>query len=79
MDIREQRMTAGRMSQIKLSHQSGVSRFRISLAECGHIVLHDDEQLAIQNALAREVRNLVNEFHGPALLSGSKKISGGQR
>ena len=73
MNIREQRMTAGRMSQIKLSRESGVSRFRISLAECGQINLRDDELLAIQRALAREVRKLVNGFHGPAFLTGSRK------
>jgi hypothetical protein len=65
MNIRERRMMAGRLSQIALARSSGVSRFRISLAESGHIVLREDEKIAIARALAREVRRLTKEFRNP--------------
>jgi DNA-binding XRE family transcriptional regulator len=68
MNLKEQRKTAGKVSQIELARTSGVSRFRISLAESGHIVLRDDERLAIQEALAREIRRLSKQFREAASL-----------
>lgn len=62
MDLREKRKKAGKLSQIDLARKSGVSRFRISLAESGNIVLREDELAAIELALAREVNRLAQEF-----------------
>jgi predicted transcriptional regulator len=45
------RKTAG-ISQIELAQKSGVSRFRISCAESGHLRLTADEERAIERAVA---------------------------
>jgi predicted transcriptional regulator len=65
MDLKKKRKKAGRISQIELAQRSGVSRFRISLAESGNIVLRDHELAAIERALAREVERLAREFQDP--------------
>jgi predicted transcriptional regulator len=62
MDLKKKRKMAGRVSQIELAQKSGVSRFRISLAESGNIVLRDDERAAIEAALAQAVARLTREF-----------------
>jgi len=61
-DLKTQRWKAGRLSQIELSKLSGVSRFRISLAETGLTELRDKELYAIEAALADEVRRRAKEF-----------------
>jgi len=61
-DLKTQRWKAGRLSQIELSKLSGVSRFRISLAETGLTELRDQELYAIEAALADEVRRRAKEF-----------------
>ncbi|MGO9403472.1 MAG: helix-turn-helix domain-containing protein [Terriglobales bacterium] len=65
MNIKKQRKMAGRLSQIELAQRSGVSRFRISLAETGHIRLRMEEQAAIERALAGEVQRLATRFRKP--------------
>jgi transcriptional regulator with XRE-family HTH domain len=62
MNIKKQRGLAGKMSQIKLAQRSGVSRYRISLAESGHIALRAEERAAIDRALASEVQRLARGF-----------------
>ena len=69
MNIRENRRIAGRLSQIELARLSGVSRFRISLAESGYIELRDDELRAIEHALVSEVRRRAKDY-------GVQKIGG---
>ncbi len=65
MNIKKQRKMAGRLSQIELAQRSGVSRFRISLAETGHSRLRMEEQAAIERALAGEVQRLATRFRKP--------------
>lgn len=67
MNIKKQRKMAGRLSQIELAERSGVSRFRISLAETGHIRLRTEERAAIDRALASEVQRLAKGFQKPAI------------
>jgi transcriptional regulator with XRE-family HTH domain len=59
---------ASNLSQIKLSQRSGVSRFRIQLAEAGMLELRPSELQAIEEAvrpaLARAAELLTTEF-GP--------------
>ncbi len=62
MNIKKQRALAGKMSQIKLAQRSRVSRYRISLAESGHIALRAEERAAIDRALASEVQRLAKGF-----------------
>jgi predicted transcriptional regulator len=67
MNIKKQRKMAGRLSQIELARLSGVSRFRISLAESGHIPLRTEERAAINRALTSEVQRLANGFQKPGI------------
>lgn len=60
--IKNQRWKAGRLSQIELAQLSKVSRYRISLAEIGHIKLRDDEWRAIDLALVGVVRRRAKAF-----------------
>jgi transcriptional regulator with XRE-family HTH domain len=63
--IRELRR-ASNLSQIELSRKSGVSRFRIQLAESGTLKLRPTELLAIREAvrpaLARAAELLITEL-----------------
>jgi hypothetical protein len=67
MNIKKQRRMAGRLSQIELARLSGVSRFRISLAESGHIALRTEEREAIDQAVASEVQRLAKGFQKPEI------------
>lgn len=49
--FRDIRKTA-RISQIELASRSGVSRFRISCSESGHLRLTAKEEMAIERAFA---------------------------
>lgn len=60
--IKNQRRKAGRLSQIELAQLSGVSRFRISLAENGHVKLREDEWRAIELALVGVVGRRAKAF-----------------
>ncbi len=76
MNIKEKRRRAGRVSQIELAQLSGVSRFRISLAESGYVDLLDHEQRAIEQALVSEVRRRARDLSvrpGTARNSGPKR------
>jgi predicted transcriptional regulator len=75
MNIKNQRKMAGRLSQIELAKRSGVSRFRISLAETGHIVLRAGELTAIVRALARQVQRLAKEFHSSSVPANRRTAS----
>lgn len=51
-DIKQLRLNAG-VSQIRLCISAKVSRFRLSLAECGYQELSEDELMRIAATLAR--------------------------
>jgi transcriptional regulator with XRE-family HTH domain len=68
--IRELRR-ASNLSQIQLAEKSGVSRFRIQLAESGTLQLREAELQAIRDAvrqgLAKAARLLCSEFDSESL------------
>ena len=72
MDIKDKRRMAGRLSQIELARRSGVSRFRISLAESGHIVLRPEELAAIKRTLAKEIQSLAEGLLKSGINFGEK-------
>jgi transcriptional regulator with XRE-family HTH domain len=49
-DLKEQRELAG-LTQFSLSRRSGVSRMRLSLAECSEIDLDPEEKAAVRQIL----------------------------
>jgi transcriptional regulator with XRE-family HTH domain len=53
MDIRLLRKTA-RLTQLELAQQTGISRVRLSFAECGYCELTHEEVARIQEAIAKE-------------------------
>ena len=61
MNIRRLRESV-RASQFEVATRSGVSRWRISLAESGHIHLRDEELAAIEEALLKLNRERVVQF-----------------
>ena len=48
------------MTQLQLSNESGISRVRISFAECGYIRLNPAEEQALKRAMAREIERRVS-------------------
>lgn len=62
---------ASNLSQIQLAQKSGVSRFRIQLAESGTLQLREAELQAIRDAvrpgLAKTARLLCSEFDSEPL------------
>ncbi len=56
MDIRQLRKTA-RLSQFELSQRTGISRIRLSHAECAYLRLRPDEESAIR----RTIREIAQE------------------
>ena len=55
MDLRAMRELAG-ITQFALSRRSGVSRMRLSLAECGEAELSDKEEEKITNILLAAIQ-----------------------
>ena len=55
IDIRQLRKAA-RLTQIELAQQTGISRVRLSLAECDYVKLSHKELDLIQKVIAREPR-----------------------
>ena len=66
-DLRELRRIAG-LTQFAVSKASGVDRTRLSLAECGHVQLRNDEYVAVQNALVREIQRRTSEAQNILLI-----------
>lgn len=54
-DLREMRELA-RITQFSLSRRSGVSRMRLSLAECGEVELSKPEKEKIMNVLLAAIQ-----------------------
>lgn len=61
LDVRGLRALAG-ITQIQAAKRSGVERSRLSLAECGHIGLSDEELDAVMRVLRKEIRNRAEKF-----------------
>jgi hypothetical protein len=43
------------LTQWELAQRSGVSRMRLSLAECEQVVLHGDEEVVVRSVLATAI------------------------
>jgi transcriptional regulator with XRE-family HTH domain len=59
--IRECRKAA-KVSQYELARRSGISRMRLSLAECGYVELDPDEDRTLRAAIRSAVREQVATF-----------------
>ena len=67
MNLRELRRMAY-LTQFQLAQRCGVSRMRLSLAECGHLQLRPDEDRALRNVLLRVIESRAAQLKG--VLSG---------
>ena len=63
IDLRGQRKLAG-LTQIELSAKTGVSRMKLSLAECGQAELSESEEAAIRKALLAAIKARAAELEG---------------
>ena len=61
MDIRKLRRIAG-LSQFALSANIGISRMRLSLAECNYIWLTPEEMSAIERVILADVQERLKEL-----------------
>jgi transcriptional regulator with XRE-family HTH domain len=62
-DLKTQRKMVG-WSQFQLAHQSGVSRMKLSLVECGQAELSAEEEEAVKKALFPAIRARAAELRG---------------
>jgi hypothetical protein len=63
MNIREVRR-AVRLTQLELSHHTGIERTRLSFAECGYVRLSEAEEAAIRRVVAKTVENVAEKVRG---------------
>ena len=61
VDIRKLRRAA-RLTQLELCLKSGISRMRLSLAECGYVELRPEEIEAIHRTVTDEVNARASAF-----------------
>jgi transcriptional regulator with XRE-family HTH domain len=61
MDVRQLRRAA-RMTQYELAERTGISRMRLSLAECGYISLTIAELSAIEDATVSSAQDRLQEL-----------------
>jgi transcriptional regulator with XRE-family HTH domain len=76
-DLREMRQLAG-ITQFALSQRSGVSRMRLSLAECGEAELDGEELARIRTVLLGAVAARVLQLQAvlAAARSGAEQATG---
>ena len=72
IDVRKIRC-AGKVSQVELSLLTGISRPRLSAAECGYLTLSDEEQIAIEEAVAQVIQRRSSEFQ--VAISGRQALA----
>ena len=72
MDLRQLRKMAG-LTQWELAQQCGLSRMRLSLAECGQLVLRAEEESAVRNVLLDAIKALESEIRG--ILSDTQSVA----
>jgi len=56
MDIRQLRRTA-RLTQVELANETGISRMKVSLAECGYVELTEAEEHLVRQAVRKAHAN----------------------
>jgi transcriptional regulator with XRE-family HTH domain len=61
MDVRQLRRAA-RMTQYELADRTGISRMRLSLAECGYVSLTAAELSAIESATVSSAQDRLQEL-----------------
>lgn len=61
MDLRKIRRAA-RITQYELAEKTGISRMRLSLAECNYICLTPEEMRAIERATLADVQERLKEL-----------------
>jgi transcriptional regulator with XRE-family HTH domain len=72
MDIKELRRMAD-LTQFQLAQRCGVSRMRLSLAECGHLELNAHENSAVRKTLLGVIEHRAVQLKG--VLSGKEAVA----
>jgi transcriptional regulator with XRE-family HTH domain len=72
MDIKKLRKMAD-LTQFELAQRCGVSRMRLSLAECGQLELDPEGEIAIRGALLAAIEGRVAQLRG--VLSGRETVA----
>ena len=68
--LRDKRKLAA-LSQYEVAQRSGISRMRLSLAECGQVALRTEEQNAVVNVLLEAIANRTAEMRRALSEGGS--------
>jgi transcriptional regulator with XRE-family HTH domain len=63
MDLKELRRMAD-LTQFQLAQRCGVSRMRLSLAECGQLELHANEESAVRQVLLGVIESRAAQLNG---------------
>jgi len=76
MDLKELRRMAD-LTQFELAQRCGVSRMRLSLAECGQIELNANEDSAVRKTLMGVIEHRSTQLKGvlSGVLSGKAAMS----
>lgn len=72
MEIKELRRMAD-LTQFQLAQRCGVSRMRLSLAECGQLELNTNEDRAVRKTLLRVIEHRAAQLRG--VLSGKEAVA----
>jgi len=73
MDLKELRRMAD-LTQWELAQRCGVSRMRLSLAECGQVELRPEEIIATREVLLERIESRAAQIKG--VLSGKEVVAG---
>ncbi len=63
MEIKDLRKLAD-LTQFQLAQRSGVSRMKLSLAECGQLELRSEEETAVRKVLLDHIASRANQLKG---------------
>jgi DNA-binding XRE family transcriptional regulator len=72
MNLKELRKMAG-LTQWELAQRCGVSRMRLSLAECEQVDVHPEEETSVRGVLLEVIKNRAAQLRG--VLSGSESLA----
>ena len=72
MNLKELRKMAG-LTQWQLAQRCGVSRMRMSLAECGQVELREDEESAVRAVLLEAIKGRASKIR--SVLSDSRSVA----
>lgn len=72
MNLRELRRMAG-LTQWQLAQRCGVSRMRISLAECGQLELRQEEEAGVRSVLLDAIKGRESKIR--SVLSGGESVA----